>query len=115
MLKVNASVSIYMFHGGTSFGFTSGTYLDFLLENIKLAFFLHLKSGALPSNGYTPCITSYDYDAPLNEAGDPTEKYFAMRNVISKVYRFQFYFFKFILYLFTYFLTVSSTSGHSSS
>lgn len=41
--------------------------------------------GALPSNTYTPCITSYDYDAPLSEAGDPTEKYFAMRDVISKV------------------------------
>jgi len=63
MLNMNASVSIYMFHGGTSFG---------------------LKSGALPSNTYTPCITSYDYDAPLNEAGDPTDKYFSIRNVISK-------------------------------
>jgi len=63
MLALNASVSIYMFHGGTTFGF---------------------KAGALPSNTYTPCITSYDYDAPLSEAGDPTEKYFAMRDVISK-------------------------------
>lgn len=63
MLAINASVSIYMFHGGTTFGF---------------------KSGALPSNTYTPCITSYDYDAPLSEAGDPTVKYFAMRDVISK-------------------------------
>ncbi|XP_032786676.2 beta-galactosidase [Daphnia magna] len=63
MLALNASVSMYMFHGGTSFGFTSG---------------------ALPSNTYTPCITSYDYDAPLNEAGDPTEKYFSIRDVISK-------------------------------
>ncbi|EFX89607.1 hypothetical protein DAPPUDRAFT_303198 [Daphnia pulex] len=63
MLAINASVSMYMFHGGTSFGFTSG---------------------ALPSNTYTPCITSYDYDAPLNEAGDPTEKYFSIRKVISK-------------------------------
>jgi hypothetical protein len=35
--------------------------------------------------GYNPQITSYDYDAPLNEAGDPTEKYFQLRNVISKV------------------------------
>ena len=26
MLAINASVSMYMFHGGTSFGFTSGTY-----------------------------------------------------------------------------------------
>lgn len=64
MLSMNASVNIYMFHGGTSFGFTSG---------------------ALSSNTYTPCVTSYDYDAPLSEAGDPTDKYYAIRNVSSKV------------------------------
>lgn len=29
--------------------------------------------------------TSYDYDAPLSEAGDLTEKYFALRDVIRKV------------------------------
>jgi beta-galactosidase len=28
--------------------------------------------------------TSYDYDAPISEAGDTTEKYFAIRNAISK-------------------------------
>ena len=33
---------------------------------------------------YLPVLTSYDYDAPLSEAGDPTEKYYAIRNVISK-------------------------------
>ena len=33
---------------------------------------------------FWPCPTSYDYDAPLNEAGDPTLKYFAMRKVIGK-------------------------------
>lgn len=30
-------------------------------------------------------ITSYDYDAPLNEAGDPTKKYFAIRDVVLQV------------------------------
>jgi hypothetical protein len=54
----------YMFHGGTSFGFGSGSNIDDTFE---------------------PCPTSYDYDAPLNEAGDPTPKYYAMRNVIGKV------------------------------
>ena len=54
------------------------------LSQKKVLFLLFL--GALPSNTYTPCITSYDYDAPLSEAGDPTEKYFSVREVISKVY-----------------------------
>lgn len=34
---------------------------------------------------YAAQPTSYDYDAPLSEAGDLTEKYFALRNVIQKV------------------------------
>lgn len=34
---------------------------------------------------YTPQPTSYDYDAPLSEAGDLTEKYFALREVIGMV------------------------------
>jgi len=34
---------------------------------------------------YSPQLTSYDYDAPLTEAGDPTEKYFAIRDVIGQV------------------------------
>ena len=34
---------------------------------------------------YQPQPTSYDYDAPLSEAGDLTEKYFALRDVIKKV------------------------------
>lgn len=34
---------------------------------------------------YLPQLTSYDYDAPLTEAGDPTPKYFEIRDVISKV------------------------------
>ena len=39
--------------------------------------------GAVPGSGI--CITSYDYDAPLSEAGDITEKYLAIRDTISKV------------------------------
>lgn len=34
---------------------------------------------------YQPQPTSYDYDAPLSEAGDLTEKYFALRDIIQKV------------------------------
>ena len=65
MLRLNASVNIYMFYGGTSFGFKAGANAD--------------------SKSYQACPTSYDYDAPLNEAGDPTEKYFAIKNAISQV------------------------------
>ncbi|KAM6348161.1 beta-galactosidase-1-like protein isoform 3-T3 [Alca torda] len=53
----------YMFHGGTNFAYWSGA--DF-------------------KDQYKPVTTSYDYDAPLSEAGDPTEKLFAIRTVISK-------------------------------
>lgn len=47
--------------------------------------FFDLRTGANFDSHYIPELTSYDYDAPLDEAGDPTEKYFAIRNVISKV------------------------------
>ncbi|XP_043479664.1 beta-galactosidase-like isoform X2 [Leptopilina heterotoma] len=62
ILSVGASVNIYMFFGGTNFGF---------------------KSGANTDPNFRPLLTSYDYDAPLTEAGDVTPKYFAMRDVIK--------------------------------
>ena len=54
LLAAGASVNIYMFHGGTNFGLTNG---------------------ANDKGVYRPTITSYDYDAPLDEAGNPTAKY----------------------------------------
>ncbi|XP_030310284.1 beta-galactosidase-1-like protein isoform X3 [Calypte anna] len=63
MLQMGANVNMYMFHGGTNFAYWSGA--DF-------------------KDQYKPVTTSYDYDAPLSEAGDPTEKLFAIRTVISK-------------------------------
>jgi beta-galactosidase len=63
LLAAGASVNIYMFHGGTNFGFTNG---------------------ANDKGIYEPTITSYDYDAPLSEDGHPTEKYFAFRDVIAR-------------------------------
>lgn len=63
LLAAGASVNFYMFHGGTNFGFTSG---------------------ANDKHRYTPTITSYDYDSPLDEAGDPTHKYAALRGVIAR-------------------------------
>ncbi|KQL52894.1 beta-galactosidase [Heyndrickxia shackletonii] len=63
MLKRNASVNFYVFHGGTNFGFYNG---------------------ANHGEKYEPTITSYDYDVLLTEHGVPTEKYFAVRKVIEK-------------------------------
>ncbi|WP_433259526.1 glycoside hydrolase family 35 protein (plasmid) [Streptosporangium sp. CA-135522] len=63
LLATGASVNFYMFHGGTNFGFTNG---------------------ANDKHTYRPTVTSYDYDAPLDEAGDPTEKFTAFREIIAK-------------------------------
>jgi beta-galactosidase len=63
LLAAGASVNIYMFHGGTNFGYTNG---------------------ANHRHAYTPTITSYDYDAPLTESGDPGPKYHAFREVIAR-------------------------------
>ncbi|MCC9306571.1 beta-galactosidase [Kitasatospora sp. RB6PN24] len=63
LLAAGASVNIYMLHGGTNFGFTNG---------------------ANDKGVYRPTATSYDYDALLDEAGDPTPKYEAFRRVIAK-------------------------------
>lgn len=65
MLDQGFSVSIYMFHGGTSFGWMNGANTD--------------------GKNYEPDVTSYDYDAPLDESGRPTEKYFYFRDVIASV------------------------------
>ncbi|WP_137844764.1 beta-galactosidase family protein [Microbacterium sp. 2FI] len=63
LLAAGASVNIYMFHGGTNFGLTNG---------------------ANDKGRYLPLVTSYDYDAPLDEAGNPTQKYWALRDVIGR-------------------------------
>jgi beta-galactosidase len=64
VLSHNGSINIYMFHGGTSFG---------------------MMAGASASTGnYRGNVTSYDYDAPLDEAGHPTPKFFAYRDLILK-------------------------------
>ncbi|WP_211748105.1 beta-galactosidase family protein [Paenibacillus sp. Marseille-Q4541] len=63
ILSAGASVNMYMFHGGTNFGFYNG---------------------ANYGETYEPTITSYDYDAPLTEWGDVTEKYEAVRQVFEK-------------------------------
>jgi beta-galactosidase len=57
------SFNLYVIHGGTSFGFTAGA-----------------NSG---QKGYEPAVTSYDYNAPINEQGKPTPKYMALRKLIG--------------------------------
>ncbi len=63
LLAAGGSVNVYMFHGGTNFGLTNG---------------------ANDKGRYAPITTSYDYDAPLDESGYPTAKYWAFREVIAK-------------------------------
>ncbi len=62
-MELGASFNFYMFHGGTNFGFMSG---------------------ANYGEKYEPTVTSYDYNAPLNEAGDRTETYYRIRKTIEK-------------------------------
>ncbi len=69
LLAADASVSIYMFHGGTNFGFTNGA---------------NDTDAAGDEINYRPIVTSYDYDAPLSESGDLTPKYTAFRSVLAR-------------------------------
>jgi beta-galactosidase len=64
ILGRGASLNLYMAHGGTSFGFMAGASES---------------TGAYRGN-----VTSYDYDAPIDESGHPTPKFFAYRDVILK-------------------------------
>lgn len=64
MLANDVSISIYMFHGGTNFGYTNGANTN--------------------HGSFEPQPTSYDYDAPLGEYGNITPKYLALREVIER-------------------------------
>lgn len=64
-LENDVSFNFYMVHGGTNFGFTSGANYD-------------------KNHDIQPDITSYDYDAPISEAGWATPKYQAIRNELLK-------------------------------
>ncbi|MBX8935383.1 beta-galactosidase family protein [Enterococcus gilvus] len=64
MLEVG-SLNLYMFHGGTNFGFYNGCSARGPLD--------------------LPQVTSYDYDALLTEAGEPTEKYYHVQKAIKEV------------------------------
>ena len=62
MLSKGISFSLYMTHGGTNWGHWAGAN----------------------SPGFAPDVTSYDYDAPINEAGQTTPKYWELRKTLSK-------------------------------
>ncbi len=65
VLAAGISINMYMFHGGTTRGFMNGAnYND--------------------KSPFEPQISSYDYDAPLDEAGNVTEKFMQFRKVIQK-------------------------------
>ena len=64
MLHMDANVNVYVAHGGTSFGFSAGSNLG---------------------DTFMACPTSYDYDAPIAENGNLTDKYFVMRYATLKV------------------------------
>ncbi len=64
VLDGRRSLNFYVIHGGTNFGFTAGA-----------------NSGG---KGYEPDVTSYDYDAPIDEQGRPTAKYHALRELIGR-------------------------------
>ena len=61
MLDKNISFSLYMTHGGTSFGHWGGANFP----------------------NFSPTCTSYDYDAPINESGKPTQKFYAVRDLLA--------------------------------
>ena len=62
MLSKGISFSLYMTHGGTNWGHWAGAN----------------------SPGFAPDVTSYDYDAPISESGQPTPKYWALRKALAK-------------------------------
>ncbi|MBC2593676.1 beta-galactosidase [Ruficoccus amylovorans] len=64
MLDNGVSFNVYMLHGGTNFGFNSGANWS--------------------SGQYSADTTSYDYDAPIDELGGITEKFYTFRDTISK-------------------------------
>ncbi|ALW85225.1 beta-galactosidase [Hymenobacter sedentarius] len=66
VLKAGLSINLYMFHGGSTRGFMNGA---------------NYKGG---TTRYEPQVSSYDYDAPLDEAGNATPKFLAFRQVIAK-------------------------------
>ncbi|MCL2023625.1 MAG: beta-galactosidase [Oscillospiraceae bacterium] len=73
ILAHDANLNVYMFHGGTNFGYMGGAN-----------HFGYPGGGGKKNRKYAPTITSYDYDALLTEWGGYTRKYHATRKVLWK-------------------------------
>ncbi|WP_371603998.1 beta-galactosidase [Streptomyces sp. NBC_01220] len=67
ILECGASVNIYMAHGGTNFAGWAGAN----------------RSGPLQDGDLLPTVTSYDYDAPVDEYGRATEKFHLFREILA--------------------------------
>lgn len=65
ILGAGISINMYMFHGGTTRGFMNGANMN-------------------KTEPYAPQVSSYDYDSPLDEAGNVTDKFMKFRRVIEK-------------------------------
>jgi beta-galactosidase len=65
VLSAGISINMYMFHGGTTRDFMNGANMS-------------------KRDPYSPQTSSYDYDAPLDEAGNPAPKFYKFREVIEK-------------------------------
>ncbi|MBN8851099.1 MAG: beta-galactosidase [Sphingobacteriales bacterium 50-39] len=65
LLSHGRSLNLYVVHGGTNFGFTAG-------------------ANAFSPVQFQPDVTSYDYDAPIDEQGNATPKYYALRKLIGE-------------------------------
>jgi beta-galactosidase len=65
MLAQGASLNVYMLHGGTNFGFWNG-------------------ANAFDPHPYQPTVSSYDYQAAIDEAGRPTGKYHRFREIVAR-------------------------------
>ncbi|WP_295667047.1 beta-galactosidase family protein [uncultured Mucilaginibacter sp.] len=65
VLSAGISINLYMFHGGTTRGFMNGANMS-------------------RTDPYSPQTSSYDYDAPVDEAGNATAKFYKFRSVIEK-------------------------------
>ncbi|HEY4205167.1 MAG TPA: beta-galactosidase family protein [Puia sp.] len=65
LLSHKRSFNLYVVHGGTNFGFTAG-------------------ANAFSPIQFQPDVTSYDYDAPIDEQGNATPKYYALRKLIGE-------------------------------
>ncbi|MER6192914.1 glycoside hydrolase family 35 protein [Streptomyces cyaneofuscatus] len=68
ILECGASVNIYMAHGGTNFAGWAGAN----------------RGGPVQDGEFQPTVTSYDYDAPVDEYGRATEKFHLFRKVLAE-------------------------------